>query len=312
MLDPQLLDAVDHEFASAARAAVASCAACSRPAFDAAASYPELITALYAAGLWENELAGSLDITPPYAPFSVLTPNERFLLPAALLDLLRSDSLHAALEPFLGPEITASGNQHSRVKLPNTREPGYGMDATTTWHQDAIVQWPESDQTDVITCWIPMTDADEQHGCLVFAPGFHHDEQLLADPPPPEMVSALDVRAVAVPARRGDIVLLHKRTPHASAPNLGERTRWSLDLRFFPTGQPSDRPWYPSIPVASKDPSRVLRDAGQWRQLWDRAIANVVSTGQPLPGRPAFARLFAARLLEQWRRGEVPRIHGWS
>ena len=40
---------------------------------------------------------------------------------------------------------------------------------------------------------------------------------------------------------------MHKHTIHGSLPNVSDEIRWSLDLRYNPTGQPTGRPEFPRV-----------------------------------------------------------------
>jgi phytanoyl-CoA hydroxylase len=88
------------------------------------------------------------------------------------------------------------------------------------WHQDGGRLWG-LDRDPQLQLWTALDDAPEAAGCMVFARGTHADG--LATPlggAVPEEVSrarALDV--VTVPARAGDVVLIHNMVWHASGRN---------------------------------------------------------------------------------------------
>ena len=55
--------------------------------------------------------------------------------------------------------------------------------------------------------------------------------------------------------------------------------RWSLDLRYQPTGTPTGRPWQPAFVVSSeRDPSTVCTDYAQWDREWAEALAKPAPT----------------------------------
>ena len=54
----------------------------------------------------------------------------------------------------------------------------------------------------------------------------------------PDALLDLD-RVTPLPTRSGDVILMHKHTIHGSPPNVSDQIRWSLDLRYNPTGQPT-------------------------------------------------------------------------
>ena len=79
-------------------------------------------------------------------------------------------------------------------------------------------------------------------------------------------------RATPVPTRAGDVILMHKHTIHGSLPNGSDEIRWSLDLRYNPTGQPTGRPEFPGFVARSRrDPGSELRHPEAWAELWRAA-----------------------------------------
>ena len=75
----------------------------------------------------------------------------------------------------------------------------------------------------------------------------------------------------------GDVLFLNKLTMHASLPNLSEDVRWSVDVRYQPTGEPTGRPLVPGL--CRSKPVRAGERAGQRRGL-DGALA----AGSRAPG----------------------------
>ena len=65
---------------------------------------------------------------------------------------------------------------------------------------------------------------------------------------------------------------MHKLTPHGSGPNQTDAVRWSMDLRYQKTGEPSPRPEWPSLIARSRrDPgSETVYEA--WRDQWAAAL----------------------------------------
>ena len=59
-------------------------------------------------------------------------------------------------------------------------------------------------------------------------------------------------------------MIFHPLMPHASLPNISEQYRWSLDLRYNETGQPTGRSHFPEFIARSKaHPENELTD---WRE----------------------------------------------
>ena len=89
--------------------------------------------------------------------------------------LLRNERLLDAVEMFIGPEIFCNPVQHTRIKppvavLPEEKRYHAGI-AKTQWHQDIGVVTEEADESDMLTVWLPVTEATEENGCLTVVPG---------------------------------------------------------------------------------------------------------------------------------------------
>ncbi|MFJ3303936.1 phytanoyl-CoA dioxygenase family protein [Streptomyces sp. NPDC086549] len=278
--------------------------------------FDEQLIALAAQPDFDPVLLSELDITLPHMPFTSLQPGSKVHTGPGVLGLLRNPKVLDVVSRLVGDEISASPNQHVRLKLPAPdttsrfgARRGETMHAPTMWHQDAMTQIPQSDDTTLVTCWIPLMDVTEEHGCLLVVPGRHHEEQLLPWPMDPETVQGLEAEAVPLPVHQGDIVLLHKRTPHGSTINRSSRLRWSFDFRFFASHEPSDRPWFPAVVARSASaPELATTDADAWRRQWEQARELFVSTGQMVPGRREFAQLVADSLITRWESGDFPRL----
>jgi hypothetical protein len=100
------------------------------------------------------------------------------------------------------------------------------------WHQDAAY-WPplkSSEELASLNCWVALSEASEAHGCMRYLPGSHlagsvrphvpvgtsRDDSHAIRLPISEEEEA---KAVAAPARRGDVVVHHELTIHCSPAN---------------------------------------------------------------------------------------------
>ncbi len=194
--------------------------------------------------------------------------------------LLTNPPLLDAVESLLGGEIESNPVQHVRIKPPEglvSPDLAAGQHAlnATSWHQDNGVITPDADDSDILTVWIPLTTATVRHGCLQVIPGSHRGEILVHCPGGPaglEIPSSVLSRegAVAVPLERGDALFLHRRTAHASLPNVSDEIRWSFDLRYNPIGQATGRSAFPGFVARSRsNPSSELRDPAVWARMWE-------------------------------------------
>jgi phytanoyl-CoA hydroxylase len=99
------------------------------------------------------------------------------------------------------------------------------------WHQDGGRLWG-LDRDPELQLWTALDDAPEAAGCMVFARGTHHGG--LATPlggAVPEAVSgARSLDIVPLPARAGDIVLIHNLVWHASGRNRTAAPRRGFSL----------------------------------------------------------------------------------
>ena len=207
----------------------------------------------------------------------------------AVFNLIKNSKVLNILESILGSEIYSNPTQHVRIKPPaKFADNGDEITpevTTTVWHQDLATITPEADHSEIVTVWIPFTEANEKNGCLLLAPGSHkrglavhchdHSSRYSRQAIPEKFVGN---SKVAVRMSPGDILLLDKMTMHASLPNLSESIRWSFDLRYQKIGWPTGRPWFPGFIVRSQEhPSKTLIDATEWTLLWKEARRNMVS-----------------------------------
>lgn len=211
-------------------------------------------------------------------PFSNVKADTPCHFGPAVFNMLRNPDVLDVAEDLIGPEVYSNPVQHVRLKPPEKYAPrdetGRVLLGATSWHQDAGVVVEEADDTEMLTVWIPIQDATEENGCLVVVPRNHGVGLLQHCVSPtlgnhlPEQFFDAD-RALPLPIKRGGALFLHRKTPHSSLPNNSENIRWSMDLRYNPTGQPTGRPEFPGFVARSRrDPASELRDPVVWKRLW--------------------------------------------
>ena len=206
----------------------------------------------------------------------------------AVFELLRNRKILDVVEAVIGPEIASSPVQQMRIKPPlgklvadNISHSGVG---NTTWHQDTVAVLDEARDTNQLTVWIAVTDADEENGCLVSIPGSHLEGEHRHVPGeiPREPTVPADIirgrRGNALPVRRGGVIIFHKHNIHCSKPNRSNRLRWSLDLRYHPVGQASGRPAFPGFVARSRaHPESELKDPQAWNRMWQDARRRIIN-----------------------------------
>jgi len=151
----------------------------------------------------------------------------------AFFGLITHPKLLDVAESLCGGELIASSAYRLRPKLP-----AYSG-GEVPWHQDSGYFDPYCDEDLIVTVWLPLVDADEENGCLHLMPRVHRGGVLrhrnneagtylvIA----PEEIQGQG-ESIAVPVRKGSVLLLTNRTPHASFANRTQKIRWSMDIRY--------------------------------------------------------------------------------
>lgn len=212
------------------------------------------------------------DISLPHDDISDATPMH---IGPAVFDMVTAPRILDVVEQLIGPEVTSNPIQHVRIKPPERAVSASESRAhvvATDWHQDLGVTLEEADRTEFITVWLAITDATVENGCLQVAPP---RTELLPHCAVRQVGIAKDFiprgKAVPAPVKAGGAVIFHPLTPHASLSNVSDSYRWSFDLRYNVTGQPSGRSHFPEFVARSRSsPGSELRDWRSWRAMWEQ------------------------------------------
>lgn len=218
-----------------------------------------------------------MDISLPGGEIAADTP---FHFGPAVFDMLTSPRLLDLAEDLIGPELTSNPIQHVRLKPPSRTLHDGETTAhimATDWHQDRAVAHAEGDRTQMITVWLAMEDATTENGCLQVISG---KPQMYPHCPKKQTAIAdgmLDLtKATPLPVKAGGAVIFHPLTPHASLDNVSDNFRWSFDIRYNVTGQPTGRAHFPDFVARSRAaPETELHDWQVWRQMWLDARARL-------------------------------------
>jgi phytanoyl-CoA hydroxylase len=160
------------------------------------------------------------------------------VLSKAVYDLLTFPPLLDIVEALAGPEVQANGDYWLRTKLPH--------EALTTfpWHQDSFYYGDPTQHLHIVSVWIPLVDVDEHNGCMEFLDHSHTWGPIATTRQGDHLGPAVDVEArghkTVMRMKAGDAVLFHNLTLHRSLMNNSDDVRWSIDLRFAPTGTPTE------------------------------------------------------------------------
>tara|TARA_B110000908_G_scaffold1671_1_gene2120 strand:+ start:1363 stop:2313 length:951 start_codon:yes stop_codon:yes gene_type:complete len=218
-----------------------------------------------------------LDILLPSGQIFADTP---FQFSPAVFDMLRAEPLLDVIKQLIGPELTSNPIQHVRLKPPVGVFASDGVRpciAATDRHQVRAVALEDADKTDMINCWIAITEATIDNRCLQVQPKT-----------PDQTIRPHCLRTFHRYSHRkcrfgcasngaglfDSAVLFHSLTPHATLNNNTERFRWSFDIRFNKTGQPTGRGYLPEFIARSREyPQTELHD---W-QVWKTMLKNIRS-----------------------------------
>jgi phytanoyl-CoA hydroxylase len=277
VVEPVILDAVRDEYCGLLDALYAGWQ--QDGLVPEASGFNDKLIAAYRAGCdWFQPL----DISLPGDRITADTPMH---FGPAVFDMIRSKRILNVVETLIGPEITSNPIQHVRIKPPEQMLDADEVRAHvggTDWHQDRAVAHAEADATDMVTVWIAVTDATVENGCLQAQP-FRGPQTMLPHCPQRQTAIAKgyidEATAQPLPVRAGGIVLFHPLVPHASLPNRSDGLRWSFDLRYNRTGQPTGRAHFPEFIARSHaDPETELHDWRAWRSLWEAARTQLATT----------------------------------
>lgn len=117
-----------------------------------------------------------------------------------------------------------------------------GNDMYQGRHQDGVFNFG----IEFITCWVPLMDIDAQVGGLAVVPGSHQRSYYdYGEGEIPSQAGAIAPGKIADELWRrpdykvGDILMFHGMTAHAGLPNLSDRFRLSIDVRYTPKPDPA-------------------------------------------------------------------------
>ena len=155
---------------------------------------------------------------------------------------------------LIGPDARVYWDQ-AVYKQPRGAEP-------VLWHQDNGYTYVEPQA--YLTCWVALTDATLDNGCVWVVPGVHRTGTLAHRDTPigfecfPDDV-ARAAGAVAVPVRAGSVVVFSSLTPHATGHNVTDDVRKAYILQYAPDGavaRRGDPSGPPGPPELQDDPDR--------------------------------------------------------
>ena len=150
-----------------------------------------------------------------------------------IIKLAKNPNILNAVESLIGPDILLFGASVFAKKAQDTR--------FVSWHQDAA--YYGLDPQEEVTCWLGLTDADLENGCMRVIPGSHlapdaeheetYDAQNLLGRG--QTIHGVDEsKAAYMPVKAGEFSIHHERTWHASSPNPSDRRRVGIAFFYIP------------------------------------------------------------------------------
>jgi phytanoyl-CoA hydroxylase len=128
---------------------------------------------------------------------------------------------------LVGPDVRLYWEQ-AVYKQPHSVEP-------VLWHQDNGYTYVEPQA--YLTCWIALTDATPDNGCVRVLPGVHRGGTLRhRDTPIGFECFGDDALEVEVPVRAGAVVVFSSLTPHHTGLNHTDTVRRSYIVQYAPDG----------------------------------------------------------------------------
>ena len=157
------------------------------------------------------------------------------------LDFARDPLILDMVEQIIGPDIILWNMSFFAKPARKGRK--------TPWHQDG--EYWAINPLATCTVWIAVDDATVENGCLQVIPGSHRDKKLhphFSNPSPNLTLSAeLDAsafdesRAVDLVLEAGQMSLHDVYLFHGSEPNLSDKPRRGMTMRFMPSTSLYDR-----------------------------------------------------------------------
>ncbi len=152
---------------------------------------------------------------------------------ATIWDLATAPTILDYVEDLIGPDIVCWAT-HYFCKMP-------GDPKGVAWHQDCSY-WPLT-PSKTVTVWLAIDDVDRENGCMRVIPKSHLDGHLQFHESDPSEQNVLSQTIdgierfgapVDIELKAGEVSMHSDLLVHGSLPNLSNRRRCGLTLRYCP------------------------------------------------------------------------------
>ena len=144
-------------------------------------------------------------------------------------------------ESLCGPELIASSIYRLHTKMPGSPR------GEVPWHQDSEYLDPDYDRGLILRVWVPLVDSTLETGCLFVLPRANESEIFPQRRNKPGTCLEIDTadfphghKAIPLPVRKGDVILMTNRISHTSFENKSPGIRWSMDIRYQNASMPTN------------------------------------------------------------------------
>lgn len=147
--------------------------------------------------------------------------------------LIRNETILSATATILGPDLMVWSAQMFTKEAHSPK--------IVSWHQD-LTYWGLDDAEET-TCWVALSPATRESGCMKFVPGSHtkqvvphvdtYDENNMLSRGQEIAVEVNEDDAVAVELQPGQASLHHGHLFHGSGPNTTDDRRIGVAIRFI-------------------------------------------------------------------------------
>ncbi|MFK7906070.1 MAG: phytanoyl-CoA dioxygenase family protein [Chitinophagales bacterium] len=166
-----------------------------------------------------------------------------------LLGLFQKPEITERCAQLLGPDLLLWRSDCFEV-------PGFNVG--TPWHQssnwllqnmrESVANPPDSDELHQVTCWIALTDANKERGCMRVIPGTHTKmyplvvnrdinatNQLYRYDKGPIDFPFEQAKEELIEVKAGQFFIFSERVIHGSVPNQTDLSRWAINCRISKT-----------------------------------------------------------------------------